>query len=280
MRTCLLLLALATLPLRADEEAAKKLAEQEAAVLKSWAVLDLGPMAKHTTEHLRVVAPADLEPKLKAVAVAVERYREQAAKQLKLDDKERPTGKITVYVLPATLNVQSFARLVDKRRPESGEVGSFSAEDARLHVAVAADKGAAGERAGELVASLLLTRKAGLKTPVPDWLVTGFGRATTYKLSPKDKATLTEKKLVRGLLKKRSAMDVWDGTLVGEEVAPMRAALAEFFAYGPGAARFSKFLGGYRPSEGNETPTTAHALDAIGVTAASIDKTFKGWAAK
>lgn len=283
MRTFLLLFLLTLCPLRADDDdKAKKLAEQETAVESAWKALELGDMARFSTDHLRLVAPKALEPKLKTMAATIERYRVQAMSTLKLDDKELPNGKMTVYLLPSVANYRSFARLVEKRRPESGQANSFSAQDDRSHVAVTPGKeGSSLEvQAGELLGSLLLMRKARPSTPVPDWLAVGFGRAITYKLYPKDKAVLADKKLIKTLARKRPVADVWNARLEGDEVAPMNAALAEFFAFGPGAARFPKLLLAFRPGEGTEIPTFNQALDTIGVAEATIEKTFKSWVAK
>ncbi|NBO91496.1 MAG: hypothetical protein EBV06_04150 [Planctomycetia bacterium] len=283
MRTFLLLLLVLILPLRAeDDEKAKKIAARKAAIEMAWMGLDVGPLAMLETETLRLVAPKEMESKLKAIAVTVEKYRVKALSTLKIDEKESLPDKITVYLLPSSMNYPSFARMIEKRRPETGETGSFSAEDDKFHAAAAPSKmGPPVEvTAGEMVASLLLMRKAGVRSPVPEWLVRGFGRATTYRLSPKDKLALADKKLIRTVVKKKNAADIWDGKLDLEESLPMNAALAEFFAYGPGAARFIRLVMAYKPTEENNAPTTAQAFDAIGVSGATIEKTFKTWVVK
>lgn len=283
MRTSVLLLALLALPLWADDDdSAKVLAEQKAAAEAGWKALDVGEMATHETEHLRVVGPKEMEGKLKAVGASVERYHALALKTLAIPPKEAHPGKITVYLLPSTANYPTFARMVEKRRPEAGETGSFDATDARLHAAAAPGKGGtpADVKAGEMVAALLLARKAGVRTPLPDWLPSGFGRATTYRLSPKDKAVAAERKQARLIGRRKSAADVWDAKVEAEEAGPMNAALAEFLAYGPGAARFPKFVQGYKPVEDMESRSTADALDAIDQTGEGINKRFKEWLAK
>ncbi|MGL4549915.1 MAG: hypothetical protein ACRC33_01905 [Gemmataceae bacterium] len=277
MRTSLLVFTLLALPLRADDAATK-------AALAAWNGLDIGVPAVHEADAVRVVGLKDTEAKLKAVAATVGRYRDKAIATLQLAPKDAHPGKITVYLLPSAGSFPSFARNVEMRRPEPGETGSFAAEDERLHVAATPAKGGGTPidvRAGELAASLLLMRKAGVKTPVPDWLAHGFGRATTYRLSPKDRGVLADKKLIKAAVRRKGAADVWDGKLEADEAGPMNAALAEFFAYGPGAARFAKLLAAYKPTEEDAPPpTTGQALDAIGVSPATTDRLFRNWAVK
>lgn len=282
MRTAPLAALLAVLvlfaPLRADDdETAAKLAEQKKNAVASWNLLEIGDPASHETQHLRLLAPKEMEAKLKTIGASLEKYHALAMSTLKHDKGSYP-GKITVFLLPNVATFPSFSRLVDRRRPEPGQTSSFSAEDTRLRVAAAPTKTMPAEvRAGEMIASLLLARKAGISTPLPEWVGTGFGRATTYRLVPKAAAVATEKKKARALLKKHGAAGAWDGSVGGEEAAPLHGALAEFMAYGPGAARFLKFVDAFRPGEGMESKTTATALDAIGVSSERIDKQFRTW---
>src|SRR5205823_5613398 len=118
-----------------------------------------------------------------------EKYHDQAVKGASLDLKEGGyPGKIAVYLLPSREDVTAFIRRVDKRRPMSGETGSFQATDDRLHAAAcAATMGKVPipveTRAGEMLAAVILQRKAGRGTQVPEWLLAGFGRATTYQVA-------------------------------------------------------------------------------------------------
>jgi hypothetical protein len=160
-------------------------------------------------------------------------------------------------------------------------VGSFSATDARLHAvaAVMPGKGPSVESlAGQQVAGLLLMRKAGKGTPVADWLVTGFGRATAYRVQPREAFVLAERKQARVLSVKRKASEVWAGSVEAEEADAMQGSVADFLAYGPGAGRFLKLVNGFKLEEGMKTRSTAQAMEAAGIKVANVDRLWKKWA--
>src|SRR5262249_49561478 len=159
-------------------------------------------------------------------------------------------------LLPDSVSLASFARRVESRRADAGQSATFLAFDDQLHAA-AATKGASPQemRAGEMVASLLMARKARVATPLPDWLLQGFGRATSYRLAPKDKSVLADRKKARLQAKKRNAKDAWDGGLDADETPILQASVAEYIAYVGGAGRFPKFVLGFRPGEGMESRT-------------------------
>ena len=286
MRSTLLLLAglmLAT-PTRAaaDDEKAKKLAEQKAALDAGWKALDAGESATHESDLFLIAAPKAMGPKLKAAAGSLAKYHAVAAKALGLDLKTAYPGKITVYLLPETTSMPAFARRVEKRRPDAGETASYMPADDKLHVAAAPTKGgvSAEARAGEMLAALLMARKAGVRTALPGWLVEGFGRATTYQVMPADKTVLADKKKVRALAKKKNAKDVWGGALDAEEGAVMQASVAQYIAYVGGAARFAKFVEGFKPGENMDAKTAAQAMEMAGISGDKVDKGWKAWAAK
>lgn len=258
-----------------DEEKARKLAEQKTAALAGWKALELGTLATHEADHFFIIAPADQAKKLKAIAGTLARYESTAAKALALDLKSAYPGKITVYLLPDDSHLATFFRRIEKRRPERGAAGTFLAADDKLHAAASSDV-----RAGEMVAALLLQRKAGPRASLPFWLLQGFGRATTYRLFPRDKAALAEKRKVRGLAKKVGADAIWDGTTEKDDTEALRASLAEYMAYHGGAARFPKFVAAFKPGERAESRTTEYALKEAGISADKLKGLWKSWAAR
>src|SRR5262245_46478 len=168
MRTALLGLLLAALPGLAlgQDDRTKTVADQKKAAQEAWTSMDVGDAAHAETKHLLIFAPKSMEKRLAAVGPLLEKYHDLAFKALSLNEKDAYPGKITVYFFDQKELIQTFARRVEKRRPMSGDTASFSAEDNRL-LAVAAPAGGKNavpveSRAGEMVASLLLQRKAGV----------------------------------------------------------------------------------------------------------------------
>jgi hypothetical protein len=278
--TLVLLLSLAASS-RADNEQDKKIAAQKKAAIEAWAAVDAGESAVAETKHLMIHAPKTMEKRLKIIGALLEKYHDQAIEAVRLKAKEAYPGKITVYLFPQRDNLTAFARRVEKRRPTAGETGSFSAADDRLHAAAAPGTGKTAVPveavAGEQIASLLLMRRAGVRTAVADWLVHGFGRATSYRVVPREKFVLEDRKLTRLLVRKRSASDIWNGTLETEEVDCLQGSLADMLAYGPGSGRFGKLLDGFKPGENILTKTTAQAMEEAGISADRVGKLWKGF---
>jgi hypothetical protein len=164
----------------------------------------------------------------------------------------------------------------------SGEKASFNAEDEALHVVAATSESktdpSAEVRAGEMVAAVLLQRKAKVRTPLPEWLPAGFGRATSYRvLGPREKFVVEDRKTARGVLRKRNPSDLWGTVLEPEEAAAIQGSVAEFFAYGPGSARFAKLLAAFVPGEDVESRTMSQALEAVDLTNEKINAAFRAW---
>lgn len=262
----------------ADDERDKKVAEQRKKAEAAWESLEAGEFAFVETKHLLVYAAKDLAKQMKARGETLESYHDKAMAASGLDVKDGYPGKITVYLLGEREQVTAFARRVEKRRPMAGESGSFKAEDGMLHAAAGtAGKGAVEARAGEMVAALILARKAGRGTQLPDWLLAGFGRATSYQVLPKEKFVLDDRKQAQTLAKKKDASTVWDGNLEADEAEAMQGSVAEFLAYGPGKKYFPKLLVGYAPGENVTTKTTPQALEEAGLTAEKVNKAWKNW---
>jgi hypothetical protein len=276
--TTTLLLTVAAGLYAADDEAAKKIAEQKKQAEAAWKSLEAGDFSFYETKHLLIYAPKSMDKQLKSKGATLESYHDQAVKGTGLDLKEGYPGKITVYLLGDKEQVTAFARRVEKRRPMSGESGSFKADDGMLHAAAwTGGKGPVESRAGEMVAAVILQRKAGRSTQLPEWLLAGFGRATSYQVMPKEKFVLEDRKQTRALAKKKNASDAWAGGLEPEEVDAMQGSVAEFLAYGPARKYFSKILVGFQPGENVATKTTPQALEAAGLPAEKAAKAWKNW---
>src|SRR6185312_12038407 len=141
-------------------------------------------------------------------------------------------GRVTVYLFAEREHFTAFVRRIESRRFLPEETGSYSARDEKLHVAASPPRTKQGLpveiQACEQVASLLLARRAGVRTPLPDWVTAGFGRATYYRVSPRDKAVLADRGLAANLSRKRSISDVWDGKTSADEADALQGSLMDF----------------------------------------------------
>ncbi len=263
---------------KADDDRAKAIANQKTNAVAACKAMELDDPAHLETKHLLIYAPKAMEKRLKSIGTQLEKYYETAAKTLTLKEDAHP-GKVTVYLFAEKESLASFIRRVEKRRPMGVESGSYLADDESLHVVAVpgAGKGAIPVelRAGEMVATLLLQRKAGVRTELPEWLTGGFGRATSYRATTGQKFVADDRKQQRLLMKKRNAADVWDGKLEGEEAEVMQASVAEMVGYGIGTARLAKFLKGFEPGENVAVKTTAQAMEAANLTADQLNKHWK-----
>src|SRR5262249_50299278 len=128
--------------------------------------------------------------------------------------------------------------------------------------------------------ALLASRKAGVRTPLPDWVLAGFGRATTYRVAPRDLITVAQRKQARVLARVRNASTLWAGTVEVEEADVLAGSVRDFPAYGAGSKFIGKFLVGFQPGEGTPTKTVEQALTAAGSSGEKVDKAWKAWASK
>lgn len=265
-----------------DDPAARLTAQKKKAE-ENWQTAGGGEFAHHETSRLLLYAPREQEKQLKAVGAFLEKELDLAWAALGFEKKEELPGKVTVYLFAAREPFAGFVRRVEKRRLMSDDIGSFSAADDDLHAAAGpAKKGAMPPEAiaGEQLAGLLMQRKAGKNTPLPHWLLSGFGRATWYRSAPASKAVMEEKKLASRLARARNASDVWNGTADADEMDALSGSLLDFLAYGPGASKFASFVVGFQPAENQESRTAAQAMEAAGLTADVIEKRWKQWAAR
>lgn len=271
-------LALAAGGGRADE-AADKSPDRKKAAEADWATAGAGEFSTLETPHLLIYAPKDWDKRLKDLGTLLEKHYDQARAALGYDDKTDPLpAKAVVYIFDERDHFAGFVRRVEKRRLESYDTASFSAEDDALHIAVGPtpSKAALGPdgRAAEQLAALMLARKAGRKTPLPGWLTDGFGRATYYHAVGGPRSAADRREAAQWAAK-GYAKDIWAGAV---DSPALQGSLADYFAYGPAASKFTAFLKGFEPEENVEKQTTEKALDAAGLTPDHVQKSWKAWA--
>jgi hypothetical protein len=255
---------------------------QRKAARDNWARAEGGPEAVHETAHLILVAPPAMQNRLKDIGNLLEKFYDTAAKPLFMKEPAWE-GKLAVYLFAKPEQLDSFIRLVEGRRVRRVERGTFSAADDRLHAAACPprEKGdpAIEVQAGQQVASAVLMRKAGARTPVPYWLTAGFGRATYYRTTPAAGDVGGERRAAARFAARygRTAAHVWGGSLEGDEAAVLAASLADYLAYGPGKAKFAAVLEGFKPGENGLERTAGEALEAAGLRADAVTVGWRRW---
>jgi hypothetical protein len=277
MRTFAGLLLTAALVPAADPAEVKKKAGE------NWETAEAGPFVQHETKHLLLTAPPAMERQLKAIGVLFEKEYDLARAALGLEEKDALPGKVAVYLFASREPFAAFVRRIEKRRVMPEDVGSFSADDDDLHAAAGPPrKGGPPVEvlAGEQLAGLLLSRKAGKATPLPSWLLSGFGRATYYRAAPGTKLATDDRRSAARLARVRSAADVWNATASADEMDILAGSLVDFLAYGPAAGKFVRFVVGFQPGENMDSRTAAQAMEAAGWNPDMIDQRWKAWAAR
>jgi hypothetical protein len=266
------------------EEAKAKVTEQKKRAEANWETAGGGEFAHLETKHLLLYVSKALEKQLPALGTGLEKQFDLAWGALQFEDKKDDLpGKVTVYLFASREPFTAFVRRVEKRRVMQDDEGTYSAADDNLHAAASPPrKGGfpAEAMAGEQIAGLLMQRKAGRSTPLPSWLVSGFGRATYCRAYPGSKVVIDDRRQAAKLSRSRSAADVWNGTADAAEMDTLAGSLVDFLAYGPGAGKFPSFVAGFQPGENMDSRTAAQAMEAASLKGDVIDKAWKRWVVK
>ena len=266
----------------ADEPAGVK--EQKETALANWKQLfgDEQPVVDETA-HLLLVGPSAVSAKqLRDLGAALEARYQLACKALKIEPTEELwKSKLAVYLIPDRRQFSAFMRTVAKRRPSADDSGVFSVAGSHPYVA-ACPPGTKYDppmeaQAGEQLVSALIAKQG--KDGVPDWLVAGFARATAWHAAPG--AYYQERNHLKRLIRGHTVQDIWtSGKLSAEEAPLLRASLADFLAYGPGAASFPKLVEAFKPAETGPPKTPADALKAIRYDPERLNAAWLSWVAK
>lgn len=227
------------------------------------------------------------EAKTKPIADTAQKAFDAAKKALKVDDKDKPwAGKLTVYVLADRKEYAAFVRLVESRKPEADETWAVQVRGAEPYAAIGAktETALAGEAAAG-VAVALLDQKAGAGSAtftLPSWLHTGFGRAIAVRQSPRaldDHRAKVKALFAKNKLGTFAAAQVWGAEKL-KDADTYATSLVEYLVFGTDGDKFAKFLGGYKPGENQQEPTTANALEAANWTPEALDLAWKTWVVK
>jgi hypothetical protein len=267
------------------DEATDKIAAQKKAAEENWAQVEAGEMAHLETSHLLIYASKSMERKLRDMSATLEKHQEMARKALGYDEKNEPwPGKLTIYLFADREPFAAFVRRVEKRRVEAEDTGSHFVDSDSPHAVAGPPRHKKDlpmdNEIAEQSAAALLQKKAGKDVILPGWLLSGFGRATTYRIIPTNAAIRKERTVAAKLSATKTAKDVWGETLDGDEAPILAASVADYLAYGPESSKFSKFVAGFKPDNGQEKKTAAQAFEAAGLTPEKLDAKWRIWVIK
>jgi hypothetical protein len=276
-------LILASCPRALGDAAAEKLAAQRKTALENWDEIGSAPPAHLETAHVLVYAPKSHDKRLKDIGVSLEKYYEQARKSVGFEKEPPWSGKIAVFLIPDRDDFTKFVRRVEKRRVEAEDAGSHWVEGDFPHAVGGPPRArtdpAVEVQAGEQLAAALLVKKAGTKVPLPGWLLSGFGRATGYRVRSGEKAVSDERRKAAALVRKgHMVQEIWGTTLEADDAPVLEASLAEFLAYGPMQARFAALIDAFKPDENQDKRTTEQALQGIKLAVDRLNARWREWA--
>ncbi len=252
-RTIVLLLAItigAGRGAAADDEAAKKRAEEVAAQIKlaeeQWKK-HIGERAfvKKETDNFLVYGHSSFAEKdIEAIALTADKQLAQLKKTLaiKAEDQLWP-GKLIIHVFKERGPFSVFVRSVEKMSPEKDDTAFYAHKSDHTYI-IAGPAGSGGKsyppdvEVVRALASATLTKKSGR---LQEWFVSGFGRATAYRYAPMQFAA--ERQTAINLVKSgKTARHVWGNMLSGSEALVLNASFMDFLAYGPWTKQWPAIL--------------------------------------
>ncbi len=273
--------ALLAPPALADEASDKQTASAVANLKK------VGVAAPTVTETASLIVCGNLpDAKAKPFAAGLEKVHAKAREALKYEATDKPwPGKLTVYVLTERKLYSLFLLQVAAARTKAPYHLSLKGDEPYVVKGVdVGEKPTESELAsdaGRLVAAALLARKGGA-TEFPDWVTMGFGRATVARADGPSSKRLTDLRAkakasvlgVRGKADPAAVGDVWAAER-RKDADVLETSLMDFLAYGPGAARFPSFVGGFLPAENQPTPSVEQVLEGMKWKPEELDKEWK-----
>jgi hypothetical protein len=210
----------------------------------------------------------------------------KACTVLKMDKNPAPwKGKLTVFIVSEADKYPRMIRGLERRKADDDETGSSDGLGNFPYVVACAGKlpsdlGATGNAGAHMVA-LVMTFK--VKTPLPEWLNEGFGRATVLHVWA-GTALAGDRKKASAIVTKsnRTVDDIFNGNLTPNEQSYLRGSIVDYLAYSGRTAKFLPFLEGFRADANGNPGTVQTALKNANITSADLTanwqkyvKTFK-----
>jgi hypothetical protein len=271
-------------PSRADEASDA----QKRAATANLTKAEITAAAVVETEHF-IVAATIPEAKARQLGDQLEKVYATASKALRFEPTDSPwKGKLAAYHLTDRRDFNLFARAVVGERPAGDYFIILRREDPFVVDGVGlGEKAAEADRFGQtgaLVGAAVLQGKMG-STEVPEWVRLGFGRAASLRAEGPNSKRLAAYRAQarRAVLAGAGGRPVPLSAVWAESVTPDQATLAtslmDYIAFGPGSTKLLDFLNGFRPSEDNQSPGVAQALEAAMWKEPALDAAWKKWVA-
>jgi hypothetical protein len=220
------------------------------------------------------------DSKLRTLSSSLEKQYSAVVAALQFDNNDKPwLGKLGVYVFADRAQFRSFVRTIEKRSPDDAEQGSQALKSDTPHVAAGPGRTptapTAETQAGLELATAILAGRAKA-TPLPEWVIVGFGRATAAHSA--GQAAGVRKKGARELIRARlRPRDAWNEAIPYDQRMTLAAGIMDFIVYGNGAGKPIEFLGGFRPDEDKPTKSPEDALAAAKLSIDQFEAAFIKW---
>jgi hypothetical protein len=263
----------------ADDDATALLAKQKQALKANTAAAQIPGSAAVESANLLLCGTLP-ESKLRTLSTTLEKQYSAAVAALQFEKNDKPwLGKLGVYVFADRAQFRSFVRTIEKRSPDDAEQGSQALKDETPYVAAGPGRTptspTAEAQAGLELATAILAGRAKA-TPLPEWVIVGFGRATAAHAA--GQAAGARKKGARDLIRARlRPRDAWNGEIPYDQRMTLAAGIMDFIVYGNGAGKPIDFLGGFRPDEEKPTKSPEDALAAAKLSIDQFEAAFIKW---
>ncbi len=229
------------------------------------------------------------EDKAKPLAAAMQKSYAAAVKVLKVESSDKLwPGKLSAFVFADTRQYKSFSLLALKRSPERLETNT---SDLKADVPYVLDGIVLGEKptdmevlveASALVAAAVLVKHTGSGgDKLPEWMQLGFGHAAFLRSEGNSARLTAHKAKVKALYAKTQGKAFKVATVTGGQANAdselLGTSLAEYMAFGPGAAKFPMVLTGLRPTDEQPNPTFDTALAAAEWKWEALEPAWQRW---
>ncbi len=275
MRWMILFLALLPASTILADEKDEMVAKQRAFAMETLKKCSEVPQpAAIETADLIVCGPFP-EEKLKAIGAVVQKNYATAMKALKFEMTDNPpAGKVAVYLFPERKPFALFVGEVLNERLDKNERSHVDGRRKEPFVAISVFPGDKptdlDAEASKQVAIALLQAKGGTPT-LPGWVQEGFARAMKMRTDPGK--TAADRTWIRSNYRQAKVSDAWASADKSNQL--VATSVMEYFVFGPGAPKLTKFLSAFRQIEGDPKPTVDAALTAVDLTPEKLEAAWK-----
>lgn len=266
-----------------SQEPATKMVATTDMAADLWKKMNAGPFHVHESKRIILVVPKSMEIKAKDIATNLEKHQEVAMKPMGFDEENLPwAGKILVFLLPDREHFAGFVRKVEKRSPMKEENSAFGYIENVPHLAATTAKGKepvpAEVEAFMEISGAVLRSRAGQKTPLPDWIPDGFGRAVRWRVLGGNNKSVqaARRKVLLASKNVKSLGDLWNYN--DAELGPLfQASLMEYLTFGPQAAKVTSFVKAFSPDDNGDSKSPEQALEVAMIIPGQIVASWRSW---